>query len=281
MKPLRKKMIEDLQIRNRSPQTIDIYVRAVAKFATFHSRSPDQLGPEEVRSYQLHLLKRGTSWSLFNQTVCALRFLYLVTLRRNWPLDRLPYGKRPKRLPRVLSQEEVMRLLDAVDRPLCKLALTTAYAGGLRIYEVTHLRIENIDSARMLIHVIGKGDKERVVPLSHVLLGSLREYWRTYRPARPWLFAKGGAGRPISTKTVEKACRRACRTAGLSKHATPHTLRHSFATHLLEAGTDIRIVQALLGHAQLSTTAIYAHVQHPLVAATRSPLDFLRTPTTT
>jgi site-specific recombinase XerD len=253
-------MIEDLQIRNRSAHTVDAYIRAVAAFALFHRRSPDQLGPEDVRRYQLHLLEREASWSLFNQTVCALRFLYRVTLQQNWSPDRLPYGKRAKRLPCVLSQEEVLRFLDAVEQPLCKMALTTAYASGLRVSEVTNLRVEDIDSARMLIHVIGKGNKERIVPLSQILLGSLREYWRTYLPARPWLFAKSGAGRPISAKTVQKACRPACDIAGLSKHATPHTLRHSFATHLLEAGTDIRTVQALLGHAQLSTTAIYTHV---------------------
>jgi len=146
-------MIEDLRIRNYAPGTIEVYVRLVARFAAFHRRSPDRLGPEDVRTYQLHLLERGTSWSIFNQTVCALRFLYRVTLQQNWPLARLPYGKRPKRLPCVLSQEQVLRFLTAVPRPAHRMALATAYATGLRVSEVVRLRIEDIDTARMLVHV--------------------------------------------------------------------------------------------------------------------------------
>ena len=273
MTPLRRRMIEDLKIRNRSPRTIEVYIRLVARFAAFHRRSPEHLGPEDVRSYQVHLLERGTSWSWFNVTVCALRFLYRVTLKRDWPLERLPYGKRGRRLPCVLGQEEVLRFLGAVRSPVCRMALATAYASGLRVSEVAALRVEDIDSARMLIHVIGKGNKERIVPLSQVLLHALRRYWRRHRPSRPWLFPGRDAGKPICVTTIQMACVQARRAARFHKRVTAHSLRHSFATHLLEAGTDLRTVQALLGHSQISTTAIYTHVQRRVVTATRSPLD--------
>jgi len=184
MTKLRKRMLEDLRIRNYSERTIETYVGHVAKFAGHYRRSPEELGPEDVRTYQVHLLEHKVSWSAFNQTVCALRFLYRVTLQRDWPLERLPYGKRPKRLPMVLSQEEVLRLLGAVGHPMYRMVLTTQYAAGLRISEVTHLRVGDIDSARMLIHVVqGKGNKDRVVPLSNVLLELLRAYWCLCRRA--------------------------------------------------------------------------------------------------
>ena len=273
MTPLRKRMIDDLRIRNRSPRTIEAYVRSVAQFAAFHGRSPVEFGPEHVRLYQVHLLEQKVSWAKFNQSVCALRFLYRVTLQRDWPLERLPYGKKPKRLPVVLSQEEVLRFLGAVQPSLSRMALATAYASGLRVSEVAALRVHEIDSARMLIHVVGKGDKERVVPLSQVLLDALRAYWRKRRPAKPWLFPGRTAGKPIGVKTIQAACVRARKAAGLSKRVTAHSMRHSFATHLLEAGTDLRTVQALLGHAHISTTTIYTHVQRRIVTATHSPLD--------
>lgn len=275
MTPLRKRMVEDMRIRNYSPGTIEVYVRVVARFAAFHGCSPEQLGAEDVRTYQVHMLEHKTSWSVFNQSVCALRFLYRVTLQRDWPLERLPYGKRGRRLPCVLSQDEVRRFLVAVKQPVHRMALATAYGTGLRVSEVAHLRVENIDSARMLIHVCGKGDKERVVMLSPVLLGALRRYWRKHQPQGPWLFVGSKPGRPICKKTLEFACREAREAAGLNKRITPHALRHSFATHLLEAGTDLRTVQALLGHARISSTAIYTHVQRRKVTATKSPLDLI------
>jgi len=275
MTPLRKRMIEDLQIRNYSPRTIETYVRVVAGFARHHGRSPDALGTEDIRDYQVHLLGKQASWATFNQTVCALRFLYRVTLQRDWPLARLPYGKKPKRLPVVLSQEEVLRFLGAVDNPKYRVALTTEYAAGLRISELVHLRVDDIDSARMLIHIgHGKGDKARLVPLSQVLLGRLRTYWRAERPTT-WLFPGRSPEAPVIPKTIWDACHRAREAAGLRKHVTPHTLRHCFATHLLEAGTDLRTVQALLGHASLSSTVVYTHVQRRLITATRSPLDLI------
>lgn len=274
---LRQRMIDDLKLRNYSPRTIETYVALVARFAAFHKRSPAWLGPEDVRNYQLHLLDAGTSWSLFNQTVCALKFLYRVTLRVSWSVEKIPYGRRPRPLPVVLSQDEVVRLIEAVSNPVCRMALLTAYAEGLRISETVALRSEHVDRARMLLHIEqGKGQKPRLVPLSAVLLARLRTYWRDQRPriqGSSWLFPSDDPAKPIHVTTIERACQRARVKAGLAKHATPHTLRHCYATHNLEAGVDLRTIQALLGHASLSTTAIYTHVQRKLVTATRSPLD--------
>lgn len=275
MTPLRKRMTEDLRVRNYSPRTIDTYIRQVTRFAKHYGRSPKELGPEDIRTYQVHLLEQNTSWTVFNQTVCALRFLYRVTLQRSWPVEHLPYGKRAKSLPVVLSQEEVLRFLTAVDDPKYRMALTTGYAAGLRISELLQLRTEDIDSARMMIHVEhGKGKKARLVMLSQVLLDQLRAYWRVERPTT-WLFPGRKRQKPLCQRTICEACRRAREAADLRKHITPHTLRHCFATHLLEAGTDIRTVQALLGHASLSSTMIYTHVRRRLITATRSPLDLI------
>jgi integrase/recombinase XerD len=277
MTPLRERMIDDLKLRNRSPRTIEAYVFWVARFAKFYGRSPEHLGPEAVRDFQKHLLESGTSWSAFNQAACALKFLYRVTLKVAWPVEQIPYGRKPRSLPVVLSQDEVVRLVEAVGHPVCRMALLTAYAAGLRITETVSLKAENIDAARMLLHVeLGKGQKPRLVPLSEVLLKRLRGYWRDDRPrvkGSPWLFPSADPAKPIDGSTIQKACQRARDAAGIKKHATPHTLRHCYATHLLEAGTDLRTVQALLGHASLSTTAIYTHVKRKLVTATKSPLD--------
>jgi integrase/recombinase XerD len=276
MTPLRRRMIEDLRIRNYSSHTIEIYIRHVARFAKHFGCSPDGLGPEEVRRYQLHLRESEVSWPLFNQAVSALRFFYTVTLKRPLGLERLPYAKRPKRLPCVLSAQEVLQLLMAVKLPRNRIALATSYASGLRVSELVALRVEDIDSARMLIHVRqGKGQKDRIVPLSEALLAALRDYWRALRPEGGWLFPSPEGDKPINVHTIQNACRDARRAAGLKKPVTVHTMRHSFATHLLEAGTDLRTVQALLGHSSLSTTAIYTHVQRRLVTATRSPLDLI------
>ena len=273
MTSLRQRMTEDLQIRNYSPNTISAYIRHVAQYSRHFRRSPDKLGLEEVRTYQLHLMKSGASWSGFNQAVAAMRFFYRITLDRPWLIDRIPFGKKNKVIPVVLSQDEVLRFLQAVKSPVPRMALTTIYAGGLRVSEAVTLTAGNIDSSRMLIQVKqGKGAKDRIVPLSKVLLGMLREYWRLYRP-EIWLFPGRSPGSYYSTRSLVRACQRGCKAAGLSKCVTPHTLRHSFATHLLEAGTDIRVVQVLLGHVRLSTTAVYAHVQQQLIVATPSPLD--------
>ena len=277
MTPLCQRMIEDLKLRNCSPRTIETYVLMVGRFARFHNRSPELLGPEAVREYQVHMIKSGASWCRFNQTVAALKFLYRETLKVSWPVEQIPYGRRPRKLPVVLSQEEVVQFIEAVDHPVCRLALLTAYAAGLRISEVVDLKAEHIDAARMMLHVErGKGQKPREVPLSEVLLKKLRAYWRDERPkvsGSRWLFPSADPVKPIDVTTIQKAAQRARQVAGIKKHATPHVLRHCYATHLLEAGTDLRTVQALLGHANLATTAIYTHVQRKLVGATKSPLD--------
>lgn len=229
--PLRQRMIDDLTLRNYSPRTIDTYVSHVARFAKFHRRSPELLGAEDVRTYQKHLLEAGTSWSLFNQAVCALKFLYRITLRATWPIDMIPYGRKPRKLPVVLSQEEVVDLIDAVGHPVHRMALITAYAAGLRITELLTLRPEHLDAARMQLHVeMGKGQKPRMVPLSDVLLSLLRSYWRKDRPrvqGSPWLFPSRVPTAPVHTATLQSACEEARIAAGIKKHATPHTLRNA------------------------------------------------------
>jgi integrase/recombinase XerD len=276
MTPLRQRMIDDLSVRNRSVRTIECYVEHVARFARYFGRSPEQLGPEQIRQYLVYLVQeRKVSWSSFNQAVCALRFLYNVTLKRNYPREYIPFGKRPKRLPTVLSQEETVRFLECVENLKHRTLLTTLYACGLRLSEGRRLRPRDIDSARMLVHVRqGKGQKDRIVPLSPALLEQLRTWWRTARPPE-WLFPGQGGRGPLSDHTVQKVCQRAARQAGLTKRVSPHTLRHSYATHLLEAGVDLRTLQKLLGHACLSTTLIYTHVSQPRLLATPSPLDLL------
>ena len=281
MTPLRQRMIDDLKLRNRSARTIEAYVYRTALFAKFHKRSPATLGPEDVRAYQKHLIESGASWTAFNQTTAALKFLYRVTLKVGWDVEQIPYGRKPRKLPVVLGPEEVMELIAAVRHLMYRLVLLTAYAAGLRITEVVALKAEHIDSARMLLHVAsGKGQKPRLVPLSEVLLTQLRAYWRYGRRAgkgSPWLFPSTGRdpNKPVHPTTIEKACQAARAAAGITKHATPHTLRHSYATHLLEAHVDLRTVQELLGHSNLASTAIYTHVQRKLVPTTRSPLDIL------
>ena len=255
-----------------------MYVRAVARFAAHFRRSPDQLDAEHTREYQLHLIRQQVSWSRFNQAVCALRFFYGVTLNRPEVVTFLPYGKKPSTLPAVLSPEEVVRLFAAVEHPRDRLILQTAYAAGLRVSEVVRLRVGDIDAQRMLLHVrSAKGQKDRLVPLSAVLLERLRAYWRDYRPG-DWLFPGQDRRGPISIGQVQRMCRAAVRAAGIRKKASMHTLRHSYATHLLEGGVDLPTLQQLLGHNQLSTTVLYTHVQQPHLQSTRSPLDTLPEP---
>jgi integrase/recombinase XerD len=276
MTPLRRRMIEDMKLKNLAPRTIEIYTGRVVAFARHFGRSPDALGREEVRSFLLHLVQeKHVSWSVYNQTVAALRFLYEVTLDRQGVMVRVPCPKQPKRLPTVLSLEETARFFAAVLSIKHRAILMTAYAAGLRISEVVALRVDDIDSQRMVLRVRqGKGRKDRNVMLSPRLLALLREYWKVARPAE-WLFPGEIPGRPITVGTVHRICVQAAHAAGLGKHVTIHTLRHSFATHLLEAGTDIRTIQMLLGHRNLKTTAIYAHVAPTAVETTQSPLDRL------
>jgi site-specific recombinase XerD len=269
-------MIEDMKIRNLTANTQRRYVERVAAFAKYFGESPDLLGPEEIRAYQVYLIEeRKLSASTLNTTACALRFLYRVTLRRDWEIERVPLARREKKLPVVLSADEVAQFFRAIHSMKHRAILITAYAAGLRIAEATRLKVSDIDSRRMTIRVEqGKGKKDRYVMLSPRLLTLLREYWNVYRPAY-WLFAGRAADRPIAENTVRHVCSRAHLSSRLKKRVTPHTLRHSFATHLLEAGTDLRTIQILLGHRSPSSTARYTHVAIQGLRQTRSPLDDL------
>jgi integrase/recombinase XerD len=275
MSPLRRRMIEDMTVRNLSPATQRSYVSAVAKFSRHFGHSPDRLDLEDVRAFQVYLVSTGISWPALNQIVCALRFFYGVTLGEATIPERIPYAREPRKLPVVLSADEVVAFLEAVPSLKSRAALTTAYAAGLRTSEVVGLRVEDIDSARGVIAVRGgKGGKDRHVMLSPQLLGILRAYWRLARPPR-YLFPGRDDDHPLAPTVLHAACRSAAKAAGLAKRVTIHTLRHSFATHLLENGTDIRIIQVLLGHQNLSSTARYTQVATHVIRATTSPLDRL------
>ena len=269
MTALRQRLIEDLQVRNYSPRTVEAYVAAVAKVAKHFQRSPDQLTNEDVRAFQVHLLNAKTSWSQFNQIVSGLRFFFRTTLGRPAVVEMLPYGKRSKRLPVVLSVEEVAQLLETARPGRERILLQTAYACGLRISEVLNLQVTDIDSARMVVNVRqGKGAKDRQVPLSARLLGELRTWWCGHR-TKPWLFP-GMFGpsrqRPMNETSVQRMVKQIVTRAQLRKKASMHTLRHSYATHLLEAGVDVVTLQKLLGHNSLSTTARYLHLSRRQMA---------------
>lgn len=277
MTPLRQRFIQDLQLRNRSPKTIAVYVYHLRELARHFHQSPDRLGDDQIPRYLLHLLHdQHVSWSSYNQAVAAFRFFYRVTFPCDTVVVRLPYGKRPKRLPTVRSPQQVALFLDTVSDPTVRMVLRTIYATGLRISEALHLTAAQIDSSRMVVRVLGKGQKERLVPLSPRLLDELRAYWRQMRPT-PWMFPGQDPHRPLNPATVQKACQRAGRAAGLPR-ITPHTLRHCHATHLLEAGVDTRTIQALLGHHRIGTTALYTHVSLAGVQQVVSPLDRLPPP---
>jgi site-specific recombinase XerD len=269
-------MIEDMRVRNLAPNTQHIYLDRVAKFAQYFGKSPNLLGPEDIRTYQVYLInqKRASS-SMLEQTVCGLRFLYRITLGKEWAVQHIPFPKKEKKLPVVLSQDEVSRFLDNILNLKHRAILMTAYATGLRVSEVLSLRPAHIDSQRMVIRVEqGKGRKDRHVMLSPNLLELLRAYYRVARPA-DWLFPGRPPSRPITRERIHQVCVKAATAAGLTKRVSVRALRHSFATHLLEAGTNIRIIQILLGHRSLRTTARYTHVSTKTVCATSSPLDLL------
>lgn len=273
--PLRRRMIEDMTVRNLSPATQRSYLHAVTKFSRYFNRSPERLGLEDVRAFQVHLASTGISWPALNQTVCALRFFYGVTLGHGEIPERIPYAREPHKLPVVLSADEVVRFLEAVPSLKTRAALTTAYAAGLRASEAVGLKVADIDSGRMVIRVEhGKGGKDRYVMLSAQLLSILRTYWRLTRPTH-WLFPGRDQRKHLDVQVLFSACRSACAAAGITKRVSVHTLRHSFATHLLENGTDIRVIQVLLGHNNLSTTARYTQVSNGLIRRTESPLDRL------
>jgi integrase/recombinase XerD len=278
MTPLRQRFIDDLRLRNYARRTIETYVSRVACFAKHFGRSPELLGVNEVRDFQLHLLQQRVSWSSFNQAVCALRFLYGITLGRPEQLPFIPYGKRPKTLPSVLSPAEVLRLLDAAEPGRDRVLVQVAYSCGLRLSELIHLRVADIDSARMVIHVRqGKGAKDRLVPLSLRLLEELRAYWRMHRPST-WLFPGQKPDRSITNSNVQRRFGRVVKQVGLSKPCSMHTLRHSYATHLLEAGVDLLTLKALMGHTSLQTTARYLHVSTHRLMQAPSLLDLLVVP---
>jgi integrase/recombinase XerD len=274
MTPLRQRFIEDLQLRNRSPRTVECYVFHLKKFAAHFGIAPDRLGADHVHRYLLHLLhEHKASWSHYNQAVSALRFFYQVTCPSDNVVSRLPYGKRPKRLMPVRSREEVARFLAGARSPVVAMLLRTIYATGLRLSEALGLEPANIDSGRMLLKVLGKGQKERIIPLSPLLLTELRAYWVKVRPGR-WLFPGKDKEQQLCASSVQRGCQKICREQGLAR-ITPHTLRHCYATHLLELGTDLRTIQALLGHHRVGTTALYTHVTLAGLRQVQSPLDQL------
>jgi integrase/recombinase XerD len=275
MTVLRQRFLHDLQLRNYAPRTIQSYLAAVVRLAKHFRTSPDQLSAEQLRAFQLHLLEQKVSWSLFNQTAAALRFFYAVTLGRPDFVPHLPYGKKTRSLPVVLSLDEVGRLLDALPGQRDRLLLGLTYACGLRVSEVVRLKVEDIDGPRRLLHLRHtKGSKDRLVPLSQRLLHQLRDYWRSHRP-RPWLFPGAHGDSPLSIAAAQKVCGRAVRAAGLTKRVSMHTLRHSYATHLFEAGVDLLTVQKLLGHRHFSTTARYIRLSSRHVQQQPCPLDLL------
>jgi integrase/recombinase XerD len=276
---LRKMMLDELQRRNYAQNTIRHYLRAVEDFARRFRCFPDRLGPRHIREYQAELFqKRKLSANSVGQHLAALRFFYIKTLRRAWSLADTPYPKKTRSLPTILSREEVAQLLHAARTARERILLMILYATGARNSELTHLKVSDIDSQRMVVHIRGgKGRKDRDVMLSPKLLTALRTHWRYYhRQSSTWLFPSNyRKDRPIDTKTVWHACRKAAQRAGIQKGVHPHTLRHCFAAHLYEAGTDLRTIQVLLGRENLKDTLIYVHLAIQRLNATASPLDSL------
>jgi integrase/recombinase XerD len=280
MTSLRQRMIEDMQVRNLSPLTQTCYVQQVSLFARYFTKSPEVLGPEEIRSYQVYLTKeKKLAAGSILIAVAALRFLYKVTLHKEWRVeDVIPTPKKPQKLPIVLSPEEVRHFLSCVASPKHRTILTTCYAAGLRISEAVRLKPTEIDSKRMVIRVEqGKGQKDRYVMLSPRLLEILREWWRIERP-KTWLFPGDIPGRHITRYAVERACQEAHRASRIPKPISPHSMRHAFAVHLLEQGVDVRRIQLLLGHRSLATTARYLKIATSQVCSTTSPFDLLPQP---
>ena len=276
---LRQRMLHDMQIRNLAVNTQKAYLLQVSSFAKHFHRSPEVLGPEEIRAWQIYLTnERKLAPSSIQLAVGALRFLYRITLKRDWSDEDFPLPKRPVKLPVILSFEEVTRFFDSIPSLKQRAILMTAYAAGLRVSEVVHLKVTDIDSQRMMIRIRqGKGHKDRYVMLSPRLLEILRLYWQHAHP-REWLFPGDIPGHPITRSAVGRACELARQRSGITKPVTPHSLRHAFATHLLESGTDVRRIQLLMGHRALSTTARYLKLATSTVCATTSPFDLLPHP---
>jgi len=281
MTQLRKRMLEELQRRNYSPNTIRAYLRAVEEFARYFGKSPDKLGQEHLKQYQLYLLQdRELTVGTIVGRIAALRFFFVKVLRRAYRQIDLIYPKRPERLPTVLSQEEVAQLIDSANNLLDYAMLMTLYATGMRRAELTRLKAEDIDSQRMIIHIRqGKGNRDRDVPLTPKLLKTLREYWRWMKPTTylfPGMVGNWRADKPLTPKCVWTAVQDAAKRAGIKKRVSPHTLRHSFATHLLENGADLRTIQ-LLGHAELEATTVYLHLSRRHLQAVVNPVEAMPT----
>jgi site-specific recombinase XerD len=275
MSPLRRRMIEDMTIRKFAPKTQHDYVQRVKNFTAFLGRSPDTASFEDVRRYQLHLAERGVGVPTRNQTVATLRFFFRVTLRRHDIVEHTTFIHEPRKLPVVLSPEEVARLLDAAPGLKYKAALSVAYGAGLRAAEVVSLKVSDIDSKRMVIRVEqGKGRKDRYVMLSPYLLDLLRAWYKAARP-QGWLFPGRDRVQPITTRQLNRACHAAAHMAEINKRVSLHTLRHSFATHLLEQNIDVRVIQVLLGHVKLDTTALYTRVATKTISEVMSPLEHI------
>jgi integrase/recombinase XerD len=277
---LRDRMEQDLILRRLSPATRRNYLLYCRQFAAHYGRSPEELGEVEVREYLLHRIQvEQVSYGAYRQIVAALKFLYTVTLARPWDVNRIPFPRhRRESFPEVLGQEKIVELFAALRRPKYRALLMTCYAAGLRISEACALRVEDIDSRRMVIRVrYAKGSKQRYTVLSKQLLIALREYWKEQRPLE-WLFPGQGKRPHVAPETVRQVFRRAREQVGLGKWCTPHTLRHSFATHLLESGTELVVIQALLGHSTIKTTTTYTHVRTDHIARVTSPFDFLPPP---
>src|SRR6266542_4069408 len=273
--PLRQRMLEDMSMRRFVPDTQREYIRAVKRLAIFLGRSPDSATAEELRAFQLHLTESGVQPPTINATVTALRFFFKVTLDRPETTRHVVFVYEPRKLPRVLSPEEVLRLLEAAPGPKHKAALSVAYGAGLRAAEVVALKVCDIDSKRMVMRVEqGKGRKDRNVMLSPLLLHLLREWWKAARP-QGWLFPGRDPVPPMTTRQLNRACHAAAQLAEIDKRVSLHTLRHSFATHLLEHNTDIRVIQVLLGHAKLENTALYTRVATKTISEVVSPLEHI------
>jgi integrase/recombinase XerD len=275
MSPLRRRMIEDMTIRKFAPKTQHDYVQRVKNFAAFLGRSPDTASFEDVRRYQLHLTASAVGAATINQTVSTLRFFFRVTLKRHDIVEHTHFIREPRKLPVVLSPEEVARLLNAAPGLKYKAALSVAYGSGLRANEVISLKVSDIDSTRMVIRVEqGKGRKDRYVMLSPHLLALLRAWWKAARP-QGWLFPGRDPAQPMTTRQLNRACHAAAQMAEIDKRVSLHTLRHSFATHLLEQNIDVRVIQVLLGHAKLDTTALYTRVATKTISEVMSPLEHI------
>ena len=275
MSPLRRRMIEDMTIRKLAPKTQHDYVQRVKNFAAFLGRSPDTASFEDVRRYQLHLAASGAGVPTRNQNVATLRFFFRVTLRRHDIVEHTTFIREPRKLPVVLSPQQVARLLNAAPGLKYKAALSVAYGAGLRAAEVVALKVSDIDSGRMIVRVEqGKGGKDRNVMLSPSLLELLRTWWRAARP-KGWLFPGRDPVQPMTTRQLRRACHAAAQMAGIDKRVSLHTLRHSFATHLLEQNVDVRVIQVLLGHAKLDTTALYTQVATKTISQVMSPLEHI------